>query len=216
MLGRTGGRAGTKAEDGTSTRKSANSGMERTGTGSPSEEEGLMAEAEATTGLEVDRPTPLISIADWGPGEGAEALEVDLLNPRTVGGKGGTTEENGGVDTVEAEGGTTEENGGDDTVEAGAEFGPKVSGQGFDAESTTDKEDEANPVAVSELKGSTLGGKDKSLAERPTDSEARVEKRKSKGSEPIEGLGNSGSPVMSSHGNSWSFMSRPTAAVSLP
>ena len=159
-----------------------------------------MAEAEATTGLEVDRPTPLISIADCGPVEGAEALEVDLLNPRTVGGKGGTTEENGG----------------DDTVEAGAEFGPKVSGQGFDAESTTDKEDEANPVAVSDLKGSTLGGKDKSLAERPTGSEARVEKKKSKGSEPIEGLGNSGSPVISSHGNSWSFMSRPTAAVSLP
>ena len=173
--------------------------MERTGTGSPSEEEGLMVEAEATTGLEVDRPAPLISIADCGPVEDAEALEVDLLNPMTVG----------------AEGGTTEENGGDDPVEAGAELGPKVSGQGSDAESTTDKEDEANPVAVSDLKDSTLGGKDKSLAERPTGSEARVEKRKSKGSEPIE-LGNSGSPVISSHGNSWSFMSRPTAAVSLP
>ena len=189
--------------------------MERTGTGSPSEEEGLMVEAEATTGLEVDRPAPLISIADCGPVEDAEALEVDLLNPITVGAEGGTTEENGGVDTVEAEGGTTEENGGDDPVEAGAELGPKVSGQGSDAESTTDKEDEANPVAVSDLKDSTLGGKDKSLAERPTGSEARVEKRKSKGSEPIE-LGNSGSPVISSHGNSWSFMSRPTAAVSLP
>ena len=159
-----------------------------------------MAEAAATTGLEVDRPTPLISIADCGPVEDAEALEVDLLNPRTVG----------------AEGGTTEENGGDDTVEAGAEFGPKVSGQGFDAESRTDKEDEAHPVAISDLKGSTLGGKGKSLAERPTGSEARVEKKKSKGSEPIEGLGNSGSPVISSHGNSRSFMSRPTAAVSLP
>ena len=205
--------------------------MESTGTGSPSKEEGLMVEAEATTGLEVDRPAPLISIADCGPVEDAEALEVDLLNPMTVGAEGGTTEENGGVDTVEAEGGTTaenggvatveaeggttEENGGDDPVEAGAELGPKVSGQGSDAESTTDKEDEANPVAVSDLKDSTLGGKDKSLAERPTGSEARVEKRKSKGSEPIE-LGNSGSPVISSHGNSWSFMSRPTAAVSLP
>ena len=79
-----------------------------------------------------------------------------------------------------------------------------------------DKEDEATPVAVSDLKDSTLGGKDKSLAERPTGSEARVEKRKSKGSEPNEELGHSGNPVMSSHGNSWSFMSRPTAAVSLP
>ena len=174
-----------------------------------------MAAAEATTGLEVDRPTPLISIADCGSVEDAEALEVDLLNPRTVGAGGGTTEEHGGVDTVEAEGGTTEENGGDDTVEAGAEP-PKVSGQGFDAESTTDTEDEAHPVAVSDLKGSTLGGKGKSLAERPTGSEVRVEKKKSKGSEPIEGLGNSGTPVISSHGNRWSFMSRPTAAVSLP
>ena len=170
------------------------------------------------------------------------AAGADLNPTEKVAEDEGTTEEDEGVDTAVpttvpvSEGAELdpEDNIGDDVgitvleavdtavsspasspVASGAEFGPEEDGKGFDAEATNEKHCGVPSATVSVLKDNSLGGKDKSLAERPPGSETRGEKRNSNGSVVTEVLGNSGSPVMSPQGNRWSSMSRLNAGVSL-
>ena len=212
--------------------------MERTGTGSSCVEgdPSAIGTAETTEAVDIAVPTtkssPVAAGAELNPTE--KVAEDD-----------GTTEKDEGVDTavpttvpvsegaeldpednVGEEGGITVTNEAVDTavpspasspVASGAEFGPEEDGNGFEAEATNEKHCGAPSatVSVSVLKDNSLGGKDKSLAERPPGSETRGEKRNSNGSVVTEVLGNSGSPVMSPQGNRWSSMSRPNAGVSL-
>ena len=202
--------------------------MERTGTGSSCVEgdPSAIGTAETTEAVDIAVPTtkssPVAAGAELNPTE--KVAEDD-----------GTTEKDDGVDTaaeldpednVGEEGGITVTNEAVDTavpspasspVASGAEFGPEEDGNGFEAEATNEKHCGAPSatVSVSVLKDNSLGGKDKSLAERPPGSETRGEKRNSNGSVVTEALENSGSPVMSPQGNRWSSMSRPNEGVSL-
>ena len=212
--------------------------MERTGTGSSCAEGDPTAVGTAETPEAVDPAVP-------SPASSPVAAGAELNPTEKVAEDDGTTEKDEGVDTavpttvpspvsegaeldpednVVEDGGITVKNEAVDTavpspasspVASGAEFGPEEDGKGFDAEATTEKQCGVTSATVSDLKDNSLGGKDKSLAERPPGSETRGEKRNSNGSVVTDVLGNSGSPVMSPQGNRWSSMSRPNAGVSL-
>lgn len=209
--------------------------MERTGTGSSCAEGDPTAVGTAETTEAVDTAVPTTKSSPVAAG-------ADLNPTEKVAEDEGTTEEDEGVDTAVpttvpvSEGAELdpEDNVGDDggitvleavdtavpspassPVASGAECGPEEDGNGFEAEATNEKHCGVPSATVSVLKDNSLGGKDKSLAERPPGSETRGEKRNSNGSVVTEVLENSGSPVMSPQGNRWSSMSRPNAGVSL-
>ena len=138
----------------------------------------------------------LTAVAVSGTPEEDEDFEADLLTPLTA---------VAGCDTTEEA----------EDLETDVPLDTKEKGKGLDAEAVTEEPCDAASAAASDLRDSSLGGKDKALVERPKGSETRGDKRKSNGSVAKEKMGNSGSPCISSQAPRWSSMARPSAVVSL-
>ena len=209
-----GGIAGTKVAEGNSRREGGNSKCS-------SGEGGLTAVAVSGTpeedeDFEADLLTPLTVVAGCDTTEEAEDLGEEGLTTVAV---SGTPEEDEDFEadlltplTAVAGCDTTEEA---ENLETDVPLDTKEKGKGLDAEAVTEEPCDAASAAASDLRDSSLGGKDKALVERPKGSETRGDKRKSNGSVAKEKMGNSGSPCISSQAPRWSSKSRPSAVVSL-